>query len=185
MNLRYFIIGFVGLLFIAMMLAAPSEQALNREKLSFHVLESDQLYFKNLRQFYYSTEIREDAGFAIHRPKNQEVDSLKPSLNFAIVVNDRQDEAYIMAEWYSPNQSDSILFEVNAGQLSQKYSLSRDNMQKHLELASLVFDAIQKEDAAFFLDSEANRIEIWPKRSDRNLIKRVLKDYFKLTGGLR
>lgn len=91
------VLTFLGLLILVIAFHDP-DVAPNSDRVNFRVPESNALYFKNLRQFYYEKEEREDARFELFRFKTRPADSTKADVRFAIVSNWLQDEAYIMAE---------------------------------------------------------------------------------------
>jgi aspartokinase len=58
-------------------------------------------------------------------------------------------------------------------------------MESHQHVASKVYSALEDEKVSFFLISAQNKeMEIWVDNEEKNLLKRILKDYFKLVGAL-
>ena len=89
--------GAMVVLIFLMFATQPEHKPLKSSVLGFKVLESDALFFKNLRQFYYDKEFHEDAGYELFRhPDQKPLDSHEPRL--VILNNWLMDEAYIMFE---------------------------------------------------------------------------------------
>ena len=152
----------------------------------FHVLESDAIYFKNLRQYYYQREERKDAGFEIFRLRDRSEDTTTANISFAIVSNGMHDQAYIMLEWNNLAQrNDSIHLLIRQRDSDKTFSLGSENMEKHLALALNIYRALIDPASSFTLMTEDGHVDIWMSSFERNRLKRMLKDSFKLIGVLR
>jgi len=169
---------------VVLMIAFYDEASmLKEEKLGFRVLESDERFFKNLRQYYYEREWREEAKFELFRFEKRVKNRQVPALNFTIVCNWLHDQAYILPEPLgvedSLNYSYCILsFDSNI------YHLGLANNQENLNAAFDTYQAILADSSRFFLKDSEGWKQILNTRSERSAVKQVLKDFFKLTGAL-
>jgi hypothetical protein len=175
------ILFFLGLV-ILFAFTAPSQKELNTDRLDFSVLESDALYFRNLRQYFYTKRTREDANYDLFYLKSNGNDSSQNAANFTIVSNWLNDMAYIMFT------VDSSRIEPNhlvVSSFSDTFLLDAMNMEEHQYMASRVYASFVDDACQYFLvDENQAMLEIWKTREDRKKMKRVLKDYFRLVGAL-
>lgn len=172
---------FLGLVLL-FAFTTPAQKELNADRLDFTVLESDALYFRNLRQYFYTKKTREDANYDLFYLKSSENDSSQNAANFTIVSNWLNDMAYIMftvdSSRIEPNQ-------LVVSAFSDTFLLEAMNMEEHLYLASRVYASFADDVCQYFLlDQNQVALEIWKTREDRKKMKRVLKDYFNLVGAL-
>ncbi len=65
---------------------------------TFRMVDSDRLYFLNLRAIYYDRENRADAGMALFRHGKRQISDSIPKLDLLIIMNSRKDEAYLYLE---------------------------------------------------------------------------------------
>ena len=146
-------------------------------RLSFHVQESNALYFKNLRQFYY-TEATDSAS----KMKVRRLKSLSGPLKFDIVDNWLQDEAYIFWNWEGESLMDTLLMLSSGGDTLRMYPA---DASQHIAWAHQVYGLLSaSDDRAFSVFYSGKRQSIWRKEGEREAVLRGLKDYFKLTGAL-
>jgi hypothetical protein len=173
---------FIFSLAILFLVATPAQKELKMDRLDFTVLESDALYFRNLRQYFYAKKTREDANFDMFYLKPSENDSGQIAANFTIVSNWLSDMAYIMFT------VDSTLIEPDRlviSATSDTISIVVMNMEDHQYLASRVYISYGLDECKYFLmDERKSKVEIWKTREDRKKVKIILKDYFKLVGAL-
>lgn len=175
----FFVLWFILMIAFAT-LTFPEHKPLKKiAEVSFHVQENEELYFKNIRSYYYETEEREDAQFYLYRLKSRRKDSLQPTLNLTIVNNWRMDQAYILIEPNFDSQQDlQLTFQID----NRLDTLQGDllNTPKHYELAMRIYETITQEGSVQTL--EENPKNLFVKEEDRQAAIRVLKDYFKLVG---
>jgi len=175
------LVVFIGLIALAI-ISNPAQKQLKIKQLDFKVLESDELYFKNLRQYYYEKKTREDAGFNLLNLKESNANQEIRKSYFTIVTDWRNDAAYIML---SVDSSLIIPHRLTISSPLDTFIISEMNMERHQHVASKVYSALEDEKVSFYLLSAQNQeIEIWADHEERNLLKRILKDYFKLVGAL-
>jgi hypothetical protein len=169
---------------VALMIVFYDESAmLKKEKLGFHVLESDELFFKNLRQYYYEREWVEAASFELFRFEKRIKAKSEPVLNFTIVCNWLQDQAYILPEVEGVIDSLNYSYCIVTTD-SLVYDMGSTNNEDNLELAFNTYQALLDDESRFFLKSGLEWKQILTTVAQRNTVKQVLKDFFKLTGAL-
>ena len=176
--------GWFVIMLILMALGAPDETRLNKTEVSFRTTESAELYFKNMRSFFYHIHEDKTSGFTIYRIKSRNQDSTVASLSYALVNNWRQDETYILTE---PNPALHSLDDIHLEILFEDGSVYLDSFYladsyRHYLIAEKVFNAVQQDSSIFHLIYGEKKVEIWSKEDERKSIHRTLKDYFKLTG---
>ncbi len=182
---RIFAFTLLGLIILSAVFY-DSEPKPRLEDVDFHVQESEALYFRNLRQIYYSKEVRDDAQFDIFRLKGLELDSGEAEIGFAIINNWLHDQAYIKLEATDlAMEGDSIYLMIQHDESDTTLSLGNEGMQSHLNIAVQIYKAMASDASIFTLRAGEGQEEIWNETERRNSIKRLLKDYFKLIGALR
>lgn len=176
--------GWFVIMLVLMAISAPEETRLNKTGVSFRTAESAELYFKNMRSFFYNIEEDKQSGFTLYRIKSRNQDTIYPSLSYALVNNWRQDETYILTE---PNPALNDLEDIHLKIQFEDGTTYLDSFYladsfRHYLIAEQVFEAVQQENSSFHLIYRDEKVEIWPSEDERKSIRRTLKDYFKLTG---
>ncbi len=177
---------FFGLPLIALVAIAfftqPNQRPISKTKLGFKVLESDALFFKNLRQFYYEREDRKDADYELFRhPDLAQFEPNAPRLT--IVNNWKYDEAYLLFETKDGSPCEQIIrFEINED--SFEYNLSGLNATEQQQIAVKLHDMLESKDFRCSVLSNNEWFPIWEDETKRGVVRMILKDYFKLTGSL-
>ena len=169
------VLGLVALV----VLTAPDVHLLREDRIGFDVRESDHLYFRNLRQFYYRSEPTQNGQFDLFRLKRFKEVSTSP-LEWVIISNWRQDQAYIYLQ--GSEELTGKLELRSPGEERVAFKLDNLNAQDHLSIAVEAYDALQRQGVAIFWLSEQEAVEVWVEPEERIAMITVLKDFFKLTG---
>jgi hypothetical protein len=169
----------IGLVVLAMW-TAPDVKRVNFTDLDFHVNASDRLYFKNLRQFYYSVSQTETNQFERFTLKTSEEGA--EVVQFEILNNWRIDEAYIRLASVEKVQSPIISYHYG---LRKNWELTTLNAEDHLIMAGELFEVLQADTALVTLSYGSVSEPIWQENESRAAALTLLKDYFRLIGGLR
>jgi hypothetical protein len=156
---------------------------IKQEKLGFHVLESDELFFKNIRQYYYEREWQKEAQFELFRFEKRIKAIDEPTLNFTIVCNWLHDQAYILPEIEGVPDSLNYSFCIVTAD-SLVYNMGLINNEDNLMIAFNTYKALINDESRFYLRSEDQWKQVFKTVAQRNAVKQVLKDFFKLTGAL-
>jgi hypothetical protein len=181
-KLKWFFGGWFLVMILFAALSFPEHKPLKKmDEVSFHVQENEELYFKNIRSYYYEIEEREDAQFRLYRLKARRKDSLQPTLNLAIVNNWRMDEAYVLIE---PNFEieDGYSLALSTENQSDTINSKFLNTPQQFILATKIYETLAAEGTVKLIENEG--VDLFEKEEDRMVVMRVLKDYFKLIGKL-
>lgn len=181
-KLQILFVGWFLTMLILLIIFFPEDRPIRLNDVSFHVTEPEELFFKNVRSYYYEFEKREDANFHLYRIKSRNKDATQPNITFFIANNWLKDEAYIIAE---PNSAVDT-----AKSLKVRYSVSRSdwdtvslntpNSYNNYLFAGKIYLAMT-EDARFEILNNGETSKIFGP-DDRPSVKKTLKDYFKLVG---
>lgn len=147
------------------------------EDRTYKVNDSNRLFFMNLRAIYYDKEVRADAKMALFRHKKLDLSGNEESLNLVIILNSLKDESYIYFEPKNVNWPIHIKAESLNG-----------NKQFHFENGNndLFFSYLQelrpwlKNDVLFSIQIEGTWKRIWKTEEEREAVKEIADDYFKL-----
>lgn len=147
------------------------------DDLTFRMTSSSHLYFLNVRAINYDRENRSDAGMLLFRHGKREVSEAKPMLDFLIILNSQKDEAYLYLE---PGNIDWPL-EIRAfqGEKEQIFHLQNTNNSEFLSYVRNLKPWIIS-DANFEIKKDGVWIPIWSKPKEKEALKTILKDYFRL-----
>jgi hypothetical protein len=181
-KLQFLFIGWFLTMLILLIIFFPEDRPIRLDKVNFHVAEPEELFFKNVRSYYYDFEKREDANFHLYRIKTRNKDTTKPGITFFIANNWLNDEAYIMVEPNSAvdtTKSLEVRYAVS-GSDWDTISLNTPNSYNNYLFAGKIYLAMT-EDARFEILNGGETREIFGPEN-RPSVKKTLKDYFKLVG---
>lgn len=147
------------------------------DDLTFRMTSSSHLYFLNVRAINYDRENRSDAGMLLFRHGKREVSEAKPMLDFLIILNSQKDEAYLYLE---PGNMDWPL-EIRASKdgKEEMFQFQNSNNSDFLEYVRKLEPWI-KDDAEFELKKDSMWTPIWSKPKEKEALKTILEDYFRL-----
>ena len=176
--LKIFIFSAIGL---ALILSFFNEYRANNsgEDRTFRVDDANRLYFLNVRSIYYDREIRRDAGMTLFRHgKRFQSDSL-PTLDLVILLNPAKDDAYVYfdlknAEW-------PIQIRAKAGGKDQIFEFSNGNNSDHFSFLKKLKPAIDQ-NTDFELIVGGKSFALWSEEKEKQAVKSVIEDYFRLLG---
>lgn len=169
--LSMFLFVFVFALFF------PNRKKVDLTEVDFSTTSSSELYFKNMRSYFYDKENREDANFILYRIDSRETDSTKNKLNFALVMNWLQNECYIIAE----GGNDTLNIEWHNDKGSGVIQLKEKDSYSNYVFAAQLFEKLNQ-DATVSIQQGREGLLLTEK--EKLSLKTTLKDYFKLVGKL-
>lgn len=176
--------GWLAIMIVLTLWSFPEHKPLRNIDLHpFHVQENEEIYFKNIRSYYYDFEHREDANFYIYRLKERAKDSLTATLQFAIVNNWRNDEAYILTELPCFQCAESGLVFQNSNSSDTLFP-QLFNAEQHWDLAVKTYEQLTQNKPILMVNQQQNATPLFNNEIERKQALRVLKDYFKLTNRL-
>lgn len=157
---------------------APEHRAVNYSIPEFRMAQPDQLYFKNIREYYYTKEVDEKSGYEILRLQSLWKDTAQtPAITFALIKNWRVDQAYVVAE-----RRGELVFEkpISLTWKNKKeegeINLDAFNNEAQFQFAGEVYTHLINGDELLF-EGEP----LYTERKRKSIIK-TLKDYFRLVG---
>lgn len=182
MKLKHLFILWFGTMLLLLVIFFPEDRPIRMNEVSFHMPENEELFFKNLRAYYYDYELNEESNFKIYRIKSRDKDSTSIHLNFAIIQNWLQDEAYIMPEITGIHNDSLVFLCVHHENKTDTLPLQNANAWQHYQTAAEVYMAL-RQNARFSLINTQNQLfPLWANPNQALSIKKTLKDYFKLVG---
>lgn len=172
-------IAVLEFLVLLMFLFPPSPKNVNFTEVDFSVADSDQMFFNNLRAYYYEQEKDTLGGFMLMRLKKslQEPNAFR----FVIARNLEQKEAYIYLESQKEMIRDTLMLEViSATVIDSTIALTSFDMMAQFQFAGLCYQLFSDEQLSLDYNGEA-----FQSANMRKYNETVLKDYFKLVGKIR
>jgi hypothetical protein len=174
--LRIFI--FASLALVVFLSFFDSYRANNTgEDRSFRVTDSNRLYFQNIRSIHYDREIRQDASMTLFRHRNHEQTDSLPGLVPVIILNPLKDDAYIYFEL--ENAQWPIQIKISSSQGIEMIEFAMGNNHDHFNLFVKLAAALNQ-DAGFDLILEDKIFRIWNDERERETVKTIAEDYFRL-----
>ncbi|MDN4165779.1 hypothetical protein QWY31_09710 [Cytophagales bacterium LB-30] len=158
------------------------QKSVSGSEMSFATRDDTELFFKNVRQIFYEREVMQAAKLEIYRMKGRSQSAEYPLLDVAIVINWREDEAYInlQPQAFLENEDPLYLFVGDSLNL-QTHSLNYRSKEDYRAFAQAVYQAI--------LDNKAMRVKVQndtlpylDKEEDREVFRKTLVDYYRLVG---
>lgn len=144
---------------------------------TFHVDDSNRIYFQNVRGIYYDREVRSDAGMTLYRPGKRFQSDTLPTLDLVILLNPKKDEAYIYFEL--KNADWPIQIRANTNGATQEFNFANGNNLEHFELLKKLQPLITQ-DTDFELILEDISYPLWTGKKEKDGLKMILEDYFRL-----
>ncbi|WPR74896.1 hypothetical protein [Algoriphagus sp. NG3] len=149
------------------------------EDSTFRMSSSNRLYFLNVRAINYDRESRADAGMLLFRHGKREVSETDLLLDLIIILNRIKDEAYLYLE---PTGIDWPLEIRATGEKEQQvFQFENGNNSEFLAYVMQLLPWIER-DAAFEIKVGSVWKPLWDTSAEREAIKAVLSDYFRLIG---
>ncbi|MCH8554239.1 MAG: hypothetical protein LAT76_03715 [Schleiferiaceae bacterium] len=173
---------FVGALLALAFLFPPKATPVNYEVVSFFATQPDQIYFKNVRSYYYRLKEDKDAGFLLYRHKGfNHLSFYEDPLRLMIVHNWRIDEAYVFFETEEVDIDHGIIITLNNKE--QYFTLKKLNNEGHFKVAAACYNALLQ-GATFQYQSEifAAPVPLFQNQRQQRALRATLEDYFRLVG---
>ena len=144
---------------------------------SFKVADSDKLFFVNLRSIHYDRELRTEAKMELFRHgKRRKFDTI-PSFFPAILLPSKTKEAYLFFELEGANYPIQIQAILGDEVIQIPFDLSGNTA--HKSLGEQLWPLLQQQ-VSFKLLVEGKEYPLWQTESDKEVLKTVLTDYFRI-----
>jgi hypothetical protein len=183
--LSYFLywIGGMLVLVIIFSLIEPKGKKVNLQEIDFSTQKGSELYFKNMRSFFYDQEIRDDANFVLYRIDSRETDSSKNKLNFVLVSNWRQSECYVMAECnFKISQEKPLTVAWQSDEENGSFQLKEKDNNANYIFAAKLFEQLTAENEFVLIFGNE---EFVLTEKEKKSLQKTLSDFFKLVGKVR
>ena len=147
------------------------------EDRTFRVTDSNRLYFQNVRSIHYDREIRQDASMTLFRHRKRlETDTL-PSVDVVIILNPLKDDAYIYFEL--KNGEWPIQIRTTSSGMVETIDFGNGNNLDHFDLFKKIALSIEQ-NARFELILGEKIYPLWEEEKEKDVLKTVSEDYFRL-----
>jgi hypothetical protein len=178
--IRWFIVWALAMIVIVV-LTLPNERPDKIDTLGFETTESAELYFKNVRSFYYINNSEAKGILDVYRLESIFIDTL-PTLPFAMYNNWRANETFIRLDTAYLNMRDfTAIVTDSSGVKSDTLRFPEMSNESQYLFARDIYKALDdNEKLGLAKDDEI----IWLSESMNLSIERTLTDYFKLLGKL-
>ena len=144
---------------------------------SFKVADSDKLFFVNLRSIHYDRELRSEAKMELFRHgKRPKLDTI-PSFFPAILLPSKTKEAYLFFELEGADYLIQIQVILGDEVIQIPFDLSGNTA--HKSLGEQLWPLLQQQ-VSFKLLVEGKEYPLWQTESDKEVLKTVLTDYFRI-----
>jgi hypothetical protein len=144
---------------------------------SFKVADSDKLFFVNLRSIHYDRELRTEAKMELFRHgKRPKLDTI-PSFFPAILLPSKTKEAYLFFELEGADYPIQIQVILGDEVIQIPFDLSGNTA--HKSLGEQLWPLLQQQ-VSFKLLVEGKEYPLWQTESDKEVLKTVLTDYFRI-----
>ena len=171
------------LVFFAITACDPDrKKKVDPENSKFETLDSSELFFKNMRQYYYDVEEKREAGLEIFRLQDRLDDNKQPLINLSIIFNWRVDKAYVFVE---PNQffKDSTEFTVvwqdSITQDQGEFYFVKGNREAHFKFSAQVYNSILDEQKLYY-KRENELFPLLDTEIERDVFRVTMFDFFRL-----
>lgn len=144
---------------------------------SFKVADADKLFFVNLRSIHFDRELRSEAKMELFRHGKRPKSDTIPSFFPAILLPSKANEAYLFFELEGADYPIQIQATLGDEVIQIPFDLSGNTA--HKSLGEQLWPLLQQ-DASFSLLVRDKEIPLWQTESEKEVLKTVLTDYFRL-----
>lgn len=158
------------------------DKRVNLEDFDFKTGDDTEIFFKNVRQYYYDLEENKVAKLNIFRYEDRVVEADHPLLNLAIVINYLQDEASLILEPSNFNSDAAILLQFKDNKNSvEELSLTEFNRMEMLRFINGIYEALISKKRVFVEVAPENFQPILVDSKEREAFRITVSDYYRLT----
>lgn len=153
------------------------------ESIDFSSTAQAKLFFKNVRSYYYETDLYGFEGAEVYRWAGRDTDSTHYWLQPVLVIHLLQDQVFLLTKSSAAVQRNCKpwLYRYSTSRLDS-ISLQPNNMQEHLDLNVFVYDAIDDSLSICFETPTGERLPyLAGQRAQADYHKQV-RDFLRLVG---
>ena len=144
---------------------------------TFQAADADRLFFVNLRSIHYDREVRQEADMELFRHGKRLKSDTIPRFFPAILLPSKTKEAYLFFELEGANYPIQIQAILGDEVIQIPFDLSGNTA--HKSLGEQLWPLLQQQ-ASFKLLVEGKEYPLWQTESDKQVLKTVLTDYFRI-----
>ena len=144
---------------------------------TFQVADADRLFFVNLRSIHYDREVRQEADMELFRHGKRLKSDTIPRFFPAILLPSKTKEAYLFFELEGADYPIQIQVILGDEIIQIPFDLSGNTT--HKSLGEQLWLLLQQQ-ASFKLLVEGKEYPLWQTESDKQVLKTVLTDYFRI-----
>ena len=148
---------------------------------NFRTTDAAELYFKNVRQFYYDLEEQDGQNLLCLRQSDKE--AIYPNLILSITMDWRKDEAYLFLE-SSPYFPENRKIEIQALSLDgeeEHYQLKNRDAIETFAFTSKIYQGILN-DRTFHVVIDGKQYPLLGHKKDREAFRITAYDFYRLVG---
>ena len=144
---------------------------------TFQAADADRLFFVNLRSIHYDREVRQEADMELFRHGKRLKSDTIPTFFPAILLPSKTKEAYLFFELEGADYPIQIQVILGDEVIQIPFDLSGNTA--HKSLGEQLWPLLQQQ-ASFKLLVEGKEYPLWQTESDKQVLKTVLTDYFRI-----
>ena len=144
---------------------------------TFQAADADRLFFVNLRSIHYDREVRQEADMELFRHGKRLKSDTIPTFFPAILLPSKTKEAYLFFELEGADYPIQIQAILGDEVIQIPFDLSGNTA--HKSLGEQLWPLLQQQ-ASFKLLVEGKEYPLWQTESDKQVLKTVLTDYFRI-----
>lgn len=176
------IFGFSSLAFVLILSFFNERKAQNTgEENPFKISDSNRIFFLNLRSIAYDREHESKANMTLFRSSNRLTSDSSPLLDLVLILNSPKDEAYLHLE--PVNLEWPLRIRVTHNSEYQVFKLTNGNKFDQKSYLDQLRPWI-KRNASFELEAKGKWVPIWASPKEKEVLKTVIEDYFRLLNQL-
>lgn len=183
---KAFAIWFLGMIALAYF-TYPGYRAVPLTEPNFHTLESNDLYFKNIRSFYYFQKTDSASDFELYQLKSLANNYPNLPITPILIRNWRFDESYLHFQTDTAlfaNDSVWIYFEDNQ-QLTDSSLVFPVNSFGQYATAVKLWNKVNQGTKVYAWVHPKKKQYLFAEQNEQKHLLTILKDYFKLVGKFR
>jgi hypothetical protein len=159
-----------------------SDKKVNLEGFNFKTGDDTEIFFKNVRQYYYDLEEKKTAKLNVFRYEDRVVEADHPLLNLALVINYTEDEASLILEPANFNSDTSIRLQLKDNKNSvEELSLTEFNRLGMLKFINGIYEALLTRKRISVEVAPGKFEPILEDEKEREAFRITVSDYYRLT----
>ena len=153
---------------------------------TFAMTSQDQLFFKNVRSYYYQQDLDAFPGVELYRWKPVEQDSTQLWLRPIIAMAYQQGQCFLLTETsaYLRDSMQHVLYAQFLSNRVDSIRLEPQSMEDHLCINAFVYNAIDDSARFYLYHHNGSRQELLHNETERNNIRKMIRDYLRITAVL-